>query len=332
MTIQTKTIEAILEPVGSEDAFPGEFSVVLSTSTKDREGDELKADEWMTPLPDSIQFNTDHSFLVKDTVGSGVPQLDADGRLVVQGQFATTEHAQNTRQLVTDKHIGYVSVAYRDTDDGRELINGSFVVVPANPEATVLASKSTPTPNDMPGAEKPMETGKVESKDGAFAAQNPWIPAPGLNNVQSPQQNIHDCSVAMGANCDQEMHDTRSGTKGLKDMMQTGAGVIAPAQLVQAIHDEALNLGAQAIGVDGLSQFLSQGMDYSPPGTNDALGAALTAASPALLPKDTDTVETSTTPVEAPADKAAADAAVVKGRARARAMLLNSNKHEDESA
>ena len=36
----------------TDDAFPGEFEVVLSAPTKDRDGETLLPDEWKQPLPE----------------------------------------------------------------------------------------------------------------------------------------------------------------------------------------------------------------------------------------------------------------------------------------
>jgi hypothetical protein len=147
MHIQTKSVQATIEDIES-DSGPGEFEVVLATSDLDRDGDTLLGDEWEVPLPQRIQFNTDHDHSVSATVGSAVPRLEGD-KIVCRGTYATTQHAQDTRQLVRDGHITNVSVAYREKRDkksakpSRELINGSFVVVPANTKAVVLESKSS---------------------------------------------------------------------------------------------------------------------------------------------------------------------------------------------
>lgn len=146
MHIQTKSVQATIEDIES-DSGPGEFEVVLATSDLDRDGDTLLGDEWELPLPQRIQFNTDHDHSVAATVGSAVPRLEGD-KIVCRGTYATTQHAQDTRQLVRDGHITHVSVAYREkrgqksAKPTRELINGSFVVVPANTKAVVLESKS----------------------------------------------------------------------------------------------------------------------------------------------------------------------------------------------
>lgn len=130
----------------------GTFSVVLSTPTLDRDGEEVKAEEWAQPLPGRINFDSDHGMSVEKTVGSGVPSLDEQGRLVVHGEYASTPHAQTVRTLVKEGHITHTSVAFlrRTTKSAgsgvrvvRELLNGAFVAVPANPEAVILDSKAT---------------------------------------------------------------------------------------------------------------------------------------------------------------------------------------------
>lgn len=142
---------ATVTPVESEHP-NGEFDVILSTNDLDRDGDNLHPEEWKQPLPDHITFDSDHGMSVATTVGSGKPFINDNGQLQVRGTYASTEHAQNTRKLVTEGHIRNVSVAYlerkaksKDATPERELLNGAFVAVPANPKAVVLASKSVIT-------------------------------------------------------------------------------------------------------------------------------------------------------------------------------------------
>jgi HK97 family phage prohead protease len=126
----------------------GEFDVILSTKSRDRDGDELLPGEWKTPLPEHITFDSDHGMNVATCVGSGKPFINDDGQLQVRGTFASTPHAQNVRTLVNEGHIRSVSVSFmqrkgtKDAKVERELLNGAFVAVPANPEAMVLSSKS----------------------------------------------------------------------------------------------------------------------------------------------------------------------------------------------
>lgn len=145
--------DASIENVGPDDAFPGEFRVVLSTEDLDRDGDTLLAEEWKTPLPEHITFDTDHGMSVTSVVGSGAPafeEIDGKQAIVVEGTYSSIDRAQEVRTLVNEKHIRTTSVAFRTIKSGkgagaksmRELLNGAFVAVPANTEAKVLESKS----------------------------------------------------------------------------------------------------------------------------------------------------------------------------------------------
>jgi hypothetical protein len=146
MEIITKAVNATIEDTSATaDEFPGTFLVELSNESLDRDGDTLKADEWETPLPQQITFVNDHTHKMANVVGSATPEL-VGGKIMCKGEWAATANAQDTRKVI--KHVPYVSVAYREKHDrkagtvSRELVNGSFVVVPSNVRAGVLASKS----------------------------------------------------------------------------------------------------------------------------------------------------------------------------------------------
>jgi hypothetical protein len=146
MDIRTKAVSATIEDTSADaEEFPGTFLVELTNESLDRDGDILKGDEWETPLPQQITFVNDHTHKMASVVGSATPEL-VDGKVICKGEWAATQNAQDTRKVI--KHVPYVSVAYREKRDrkagtiSRELINGSFVVVPANTKAGVLSSKS----------------------------------------------------------------------------------------------------------------------------------------------------------------------------------------------
>lgn len=145
--------EAAPIEIGDDDAESphGTFNLILSTPTADREGEEVKAEEWEMPLPDHITFDIDHGMSVASTVGSGTPSINEDGQMVVTGSFASTQQAQDTRALVKEGHIRTASVAFLrkggNAKSGgktvtRELLNGAFVAVPANKEAVILDAKA----------------------------------------------------------------------------------------------------------------------------------------------------------------------------------------------
>jgi len=127
----------------------GEFEVILSAQTLDRDGEVIDAKAF-EPLPESIPFHAFHDF--HDPIGRGAPFYDGDV-LKARGVFASTPRAQEIRTLVTEGIIGHTSVGFmgasrKDGEDGiphitsGELLEGSFVSVPSNREAAVLMAKS----------------------------------------------------------------------------------------------------------------------------------------------------------------------------------------------
>jgi len=135
----------------TDDAFPGEFEVILSAQTLDRDDETLLQKDWKTPLPEHITFDVDHGMSVATTVGSGTPTFNDAGDIAVRGSYSSLQRAQDVRTLVNEKHIRTVSVAFMSTPSTekgapkgakvRELLNGAFVAVPSNREALVLSSK-----------------------------------------------------------------------------------------------------------------------------------------------------------------------------------------------
>lgn len=178
----TKSVEADVKPVENSKNPNGEFVVILSKDNLDRDAENLWADEWMHPLPSKIHMDSDHAFAqglsVPYTVGSGVPSINENGDLIVRGSYAGTPHGQLVRQLVNEGHVWGASVSYqtRVFDDGRierELLNGTFCGVPANPKAVVLSSKSARSIDN--------KSGDIDGEDLIKA--------------------IHDVAVALGATC-----------------------------------------------------------------------------------------------------------------------------------
>lgn len=207
MDIVRKDAVGTVSP-GADD---GSFEIILSTGTKDRDGEEVLPDEWEQPLPAHITMDADHGMTAEKTVGSGTPSIE-NGKMIVRGTYAKTALGQDIRSLVNDGHIRTTSVAFLrktsvDQKSGskvttRELLNGAFVAIPANPEALVLSSKS----------------GARNNKTDA-------------QNIQA----IHDQANALGASCP----DQADG----KALVARKAGT-DPTALISAIDaslDEACN-------------------------------------------------------------------------------------------
>jgi hypothetical protein len=165
----------------------GEFDMVLSNGTLDRDGESLLPGSWVQPLPDTIPINANHSSDVSDIVGSGIPFIDNEGNLRVRGTFASTPLGQHVRTLVNEGHLRSVSVEFLHRKDANgqwlnELVGGAFVNLPSNPTARVLTSK-TPA--------------WFEERLTAILAGDPVTKAAGDAMVQA----IHDASVHIGAQC-----------------------------------------------------------------------------------------------------------------------------------
>lgn len=218
MDVVTKAT-ATVTPVEDSKSKHGEFDVILSTSALDRDGDELYADEWKTPLPDKITFDSDHGMSVATCVGSGKPFINDTGQLQVRGTFASTPHGQAVRTLVNEGHISSVSVAFmnhktqKSGKPVRELLNGAFVAVPANPEARVLASKTaealkealTPKDEAQVRLEASQWIQRHEKKDAANWRDNQTDAINAMFEAEPERkdywQGVHDVAVKLGAGC-----------------------------------------------------------------------------------------------------------------------------------
>jgi len=220
---------ADIAPVDDESA-SGSFRVILSTPTEDRDGEEVLTNEWELPLPDHITFDIDHGMSVASTVGSGVPSIDVQGRLIVDGTYSSIPRAQEVRTLVNEQHIRTVSVAFlRSVIEGadgtrtirRELLNGAFVAVPANPEAVVVDSK------------------ELDLKEGRRNA----------SSDQERIQQVHDLALELGADCGTKSttHEPTGEKSGTPD---SGAPSGAPESGVPDDGAERLALQTLALEIE----------------------------------------------------------------------------------
>ncbi|OBG71334.1 hypothetical protein A5700_12240 [Mycobacterium sp. E1214] len=267
------TKDATAQVIPAEDEAPnGSFDVILSTDALDRDGDRLHADEWKTPLPEHITFDSDHGMSVATTVGSGKPFINEKGQLQVRGTFASTPHAQTVRTLVNEGHIKTVSVAFseqrhrKDAKPVRELLNAAFVAVPANPEAVVLSSKSDKKPyGDVPYADPgyqqdgkaryPIDTADHVRSAWSYVNQQRNASQYTAEQLSTIKQRIRSAARRFGIEI---AGDDKAFTIGayLKWVTeQKAADGISDAQggdranptmqeLIQAIHDAAYHLGA----------------------------------------------------------------------------------------
>jgi HK97 family phage prohead protease len=139
---------------GSDNA---DFVAVASTAAEDRHGEVVSVEGW-----DLKQFKNNPVLLwahdhtepavgkatkvwVDKTVGKG-------GALMIKGKFHEfTDKAKAIKQMVEEGIIQTMSVGFRpiemegDTFTKQELLEVSFVNVPANPQAMISAYKSLKT-------------------------------------------------------------------------------------------------------------------------------------------------------------------------------------------
>jgi HK97 family phage prohead protease len=145
-----KTTFSIAEVKSAVSDSPnGEFEVIMSTDSIDRDGESI-AKGAFNPLPASVPVHAFHDF--SRPIGRVVPSYDEKGRLVGRGFFGSDPESQLMRQKVADGIIGHTSVGFmaaeREQKDGvpnitrAEILELSFVSVPSNRDAAVLMAKS----------------------------------------------------------------------------------------------------------------------------------------------------------------------------------------------
>jgi HK97 family phage prohead protease len=125
----------------------GEFEAVLSVPVVDRDGEVVDGGAF-NPLPAEIPIHKYHDFSAP--VATAVPFYDGDV-LKARGVFDPDPESQAIRQKI-GRSIRYMSVGFmaaeRADQDGvphitrAELLEASFVSVPSNREAAILAVKA----------------------------------------------------------------------------------------------------------------------------------------------------------------------------------------------
>lgn len=208
MEIVTKQATAAVAPV--EDEHPnGSFEVILSTESLDRDKENLWADEWKQPLPEKIHFDGDHGRSLDKTVGSAVPCFEGN-KLVAKGTFAGTPYAQMVRQLVNEGHVNSVSVTFAERKFQK---SGDAAVNPTGVERELLNAAFVAIPANPEAI--------VLSSKSAKAAQVGAMDSPTLADL------VAKAAGGMSASGDNPTvkHD----------------------EMVQAMHDAAVHLGAQCL-------------------------------------------------------------------------------------
>lgn len=181
-------LKGLIEKAGDD------ITVVASDETVDRSGESIPAESWdLETFKSSPRLLADHDYRVEAIIGRA-EDIRIDGKkLLFRPVFhEITELARNVKEMVVQGMLDTVSVGFLRKSDGEatrnELMEISFVAVPANPSARVLAVKSI-TPDEAKaleafvakegekpeGAADPAPTGKPED---APEAQNAPVAAP----------------------------------------------------------------------------------------------------------------------------------------------------------
>ncbi|TXH07879.1 MAG: hypothetical protein E6R04_11930 [Spirochaetes bacterium] len=147
-TLAKKLLEKIVQFSAKDVKGNGKFKVVASTEGVDRHGEIVKVSGW-----DFTNFMKNPVLLLSHSY-SGLPIgvvtkiAVEDNQVVADGVFADTETGQEVRKLYDDGILKAVSVGFivreRDTNNPyvitkAELLELSFVSVPANPDALSLS-------------------------------------------------------------------------------------------------------------------------------------------------------------------------------------------------
>lgn len=134
----------------------GEFEAILSVPVVDRDGEVIDARAF-EPLPAELPIHKFHDFSAP--VANAVPFYDGD-ILKARGVFDPDPESQAIRQKV-GRSIRFMSVGFmaaeRSDQDGvphitkAELLEASFVSVPSNRDAAILAVKNAhhPAPSEL---------------------------------------------------------------------------------------------------------------------------------------------------------------------------------------
>src|SRR5688572_1331957 len=160
----------------------GEFEAVLSVPVVDRDGEVIDSRAF-EPLPAEIPIHKFHDFSAP--VATAQPYYDGDV-LKAKGTFDPDPDSQGIRSKV-GRSIRYMSVGFMAADrkdvDGvphitrAELLEASFVSVPSNREAAILAVKGH-TPSD-PAILLALKA--LSDKLDALAPASPNPPPPAAN-------------------------------------------------------------------------------------------------------------------------------------------------------
>ncbi len=146
--------QLVADTKAANDSDAGTFEVVITTENLDRYNEVIKLDGWeldnylANPV---VLWMHDHT----QPIGVATSLQKKDGKLIAQGKFAPNAKGQEVRQLYDAGIVKAASVGFIPKEqEGNlitkaELLEFSFVSVPANPYALALAMEKSLNINEL---------------------------------------------------------------------------------------------------------------------------------------------------------------------------------------
>lgn len=138
LLVSLKAIEPTANSIGT-------FRVIASTSKRDRHGESIKQDGWdLDNYLKNPVILADHNWSVEKIVGKATNISFEGDQMIVEGEFADTTLGREVKYLYEAGFLKAVSVGliprtydaqYSSIITTAELLELSFVTIPANPEA-----------------------------------------------------------------------------------------------------------------------------------------------------------------------------------------------------
>lgn len=150
----------------------GEFEVVATTETIDRDGEIILISGWdLEHFYKNPIILWGHNYWDLNCVLGAVTEVKVeDGKMIVRGVFAATEQAQVARQLYDDGILKTVSVGFIPKErqgniiTKAELLEISFVSVPSNPDAVSTGKEAIEGMSKLTKLENMMKTTAKEEE------------------------------------------------------------------------------------------------------------------------------------------------------------------------
>lgn len=152
---ESEEVKAAIEATEKEvDADTGTFEVVITTENLDRYQEVISMEGWELEHYRSnpvVLWGHDHNRIIGVATSISIE----DGKMVARGKFAPTEEGQEKRKLYEQGFLKATSVGFIEKErEGNlitkaELLEFSFVSVPANPYALSLAMEKELSINEL---------------------------------------------------------------------------------------------------------------------------------------------------------------------------------------